>query len=75
MKKNIHPKLNRITVTDGSGKSWELLSVLKNNIVLNSSKENHPAWTQTLNHETNKIDKIKKFDEFYSSVDISKDKG
>lgn len=64
MKKNIHPVLHQILVTDSTGKAEKMFSTKKQNLTLNTSKMQHPAWTgvQTiLNDDSKKIEKMNQF--------------
>ena len=64
MKKNIHPVLRTVNVTDADGNSWQLLSAFKNaTITVNGSRSMHGAWTkvQTVVKNNQKAEKLNKF--------------
>ena len=64
MKKNIHPVLRTVNVTDADGNSRQLLSAFKNaTITVNGSRSMHGAWTkvQTVVKNNQKAEKLNKF--------------
>jgi ribosomal protein L31 len=63
VKKDIHPKLHLIKVTDSDGKAIELLSTKPGNLTINSARSTHSAWTkiQAVVKNNEKADKLKKF--------------
>jgi large subunit ribosomal protein L31 len=45
MKKGIHPEYNKIKVTLVDGKTVDMYSTSKKDLVLDTDPTNHPAWT------------------------------
>ncbi len=45
MKKGIHPEYHTIKVTLVDGKTVEMFSSVKKDMVLDTDPTNHPAWT------------------------------
>ncbi len=53
MKQGIHPEYHKINVTMTDGKTVEMYSSVKKDLVLSTDNLNHPAWTgQRSNQET-----------------------
>jgi len=63
MKKNLHPKMHLVKVTDADGNSIELISARAGNLTINTSRSIHSAWTkqQAVIKNNEKADKLKKF--------------
>ena len=63
MKKNLHPKLHLITVTNADGEVFTVLSAKPGNLTINSSRSMHTAWTgqKTVVRGNPKADKLKQF--------------
>lgn len=71
MKKNIHPKLNKITAILQDGQKFEFLSTMEparngeNILNVSSSPKTHPAWTGKFNNDiiqgSVQGEKLKKF--------------
>lgn len=63
MKKNLHPKMHLIKVTDADGAVIELASAKSGNITINTSRTIHSAWTklQAVIKNNDKADKLRAF--------------
>lgn len=48
MKKDLHPKLEKLVVTYPDGDSIEMMSVTGGSLSVEISKSKHPAWTQLM---------------------------
>ncbi len=65
MRKNIHPKLYEIIVTDSNNNEEKMFSTKEGNVILNTCKEQHPAWTgiQVIFSDNSK--KLERFNRFF----------
>ena len=63
MKKDIHPKLHLVKITNADKETFNVLSVNNQDLTINSSRSTHPAWTGKVEVIINnkKAQKIGKF--------------